>query len=91
MTTVVTTRSGAIMHTSQLRDVKSSFSAVVDQASGGEPTVVTRHGKPVAVVLGYDEWQALKGARPSFADLLLAFPDVGEITRDPAPPRDLGL
>jgi prevent-host-death family protein len=80
-----------LMHTSQLRDVKSSFSAVVDQASGGEPTVVTRHGKPVAVVLGYHEWQALKGARSSFADLLLDFPDVGEITRDPAPPRDLGV
>lgn len=79
------------MHESQLRDVKASFSAVVDQAVSGEPTVVTRHGKPVAVVLGYAEWQALQGARPSFADLLLAFPDVGEIVRDPTPPRDLGL
>jgi antitoxin Phd len=78
------------MRKSQLRDVKSSFSAVVDQAAGGDPTVVTRHGKPVAVVLGYDQWQALQGARPSFADLLLAFPDVGEIARDPAPSRDPG-
>jgi len=79
------------MHESQLREVKSSFSAVVDQAARGEPTVVTRHGKPVAVVLGYADWQALHGTRPSFGDLLLAFPDVGEIERDPAPPRDPGL
>jgi hypothetical protein len=52
---------------------------------------VTRHGKPVAVVLSYDEWRALQGTRPSFADLLLAFPDVGEFARDPAPPRDFEL
>ena len=79
------------MRESQLRDVKSFFSAVVDQAASGEPTIVTRHGKPVAVVLGYDQWQALQGALPSFADLLLAFPDIGEIARDPVPSRDLGL
>ena len=75
----------------QLKDAKTSFSAVVDQAAQGEPTVVTRHGKPVAVVLGFDEWQALQGGRPSFADLLLSFPDIGELPRDPAPPRDLDL
>lgn len=73
----------------QLRDAKAFFSAVVDQAVSGEPTIVTRHGKPVAVVLGYDKWKALQGERPSFADLLLSFPDVGEIARDPTPPRDL--
>jgi antitoxin Phd len=75
----------------QLKDAKASFSAVVDQAAQGEPTVVTRHGKPVAVVLGFDEWQALQGGRPSFADLLLSFPDTNELPRDPAPPRDLEL
>jgi prevent-host-death family protein len=79
------------MRESQLKDAKATFSTVVDQAVGGEPTIVTRHGKRVAVVLGYEEWQALQGARPSFADLLLAFPDVGEIARDPTPPRDFGL
>jgi len=42
-------------------------------------------------VVGYADWQALHGTRPSFGDLLLAFPDVGEIDRDPAPPRDPGL
>jgi antitoxin Phd len=79
------------MRETQLKDAKASFSAVVDQAVQGEPTVVTRHGKPVAVVLGFDEWQALQGARPSFSDLLLSFPDIGELPRDPTPPRDLDL
>jgi antitoxin Phd len=75
----------------QLRDAKAAFSAVVEQAAKGEGTVVTRHGQPMAVVVGYDAWQRLVGARPSFADLLLDFPDVGEIPRDPAAPRDTGL
>lgn len=80
------------MHEIQLRDAKASFSAVVEQAAKGEGTVVTRHGRPMAVVLGYEEWRRLSGARPSFADLLLGFPgDVSEIARDPAAPRDLDL
>jgi antitoxin Phd len=75
----------------QLRDAKASFSAVVEQTAKGEGTVVTRHGQPAAVILGYDAWQRLTGARPSFADLLLGFPEAGEIARDPTPPRDLDL
>ena len=75
----------------QLRDAKADFSAVVEQAAKGEGTVVTRHGQPTAVILGYDDWQRLTGARPSFADFLLSFPDVGEIARDLAPPRALDL
>jgi antitoxin Phd len=63
----------------QLRDAKASFSAVVEQAERGEETVVTRHGQPTAVILGYADWLRLKGAQPSFADLLLDFPDIGEI------------
>jgi antitoxin Phd len=90
MTTVVTQEYRA-MREVQLRDAKASFSAVVDQAAKGEGTVVTRHGAPVAVVLGYDEWQRLNGARPSLADLLLAFPEGGDVHRDRKPARDLGL
>lgn len=76
----------------QLRDAKAQFSAVVDAAEQGEATVVTRHGTPVAVVVGHAEWQRLTGARKGFAEQLLAFPeDTGEIGRDPTPPRDPGL
>ncbi|MGX9962131.1 type II toxin-antitoxin system Phd/YefM family antitoxin [Roseomonas sp. F4] len=75
----------------QLRDAKAGFSAVVDQAAKGEGTVVTRHGAPVAVVLGYDEWLRLRGARPSLAELLLAFPEEADLPRDSTPARDPGL
>ncbi|MDO9711956.1 type II toxin-antitoxin system Phd/YefM family antitoxin [Paracraurococcus lichenis] len=89
MTTVVIET--AAMQEFQLRDAKARFSAVVDEAERGRGTVVTRHGEPVAVVLGYAEWQRLTHARPGFAEQLLAFPDIGEIERDRSPARDAGL
>lgn len=62
-----------------LRDAKAGLAAVVDQAARGESTVVTRRGKPVAVIVGHDEWQRLTGARPGFAELLLGFPEGGDL------------
>lgn len=73
----------------QLRDAKAAFSAVVEQAAKGEATLITRHGQRTAVILGYETWLHLTGARPSFADLLLAFPEGEDIRRDPAPAREL--
>ena len=35
----------------QLKDAKANLSAVVDQATRGKPSLITRHGKPEAVVL----------------------------------------
>lgn len=57
----------------QLRDAKSSLSAVVDRAIEGEPSVITRHGKPEAVVLSFAEWKRLSSV-PSFGRLLMSAP-----------------
>jgi antitoxin Phd len=57
----------------QLRDAKANLSAVVDEAIGGKPAVITRHGKKQAVVLSYEEWLRLS-QRPSFGRLLMAAP-----------------
>ena len=35
-----------IMRKVQLKDAKVNLSAVVDQATRGKPSVITRHGKP---------------------------------------------
>lgn len=67
----------------QLGKVKATLSAVVDEAVEGEPTVITRHGKPEAVVVGFEQWKKLSSV-PSFADLLLAFPGEPE----DIPPRN---
>ena len=61
------------MHEIQLRDAKATLSAVVDQARQGQPSVITRHGRPQAVVLGFEEWQRLARV-PSFGRLLMEAP-----------------
>ncbi len=54
----------------QLRDAKATLSAVVDQARQGEPSIITRHGRPEAVILSFEEWQRLSQV-PSFGRLLM--------------------
>ena len=76
----------------QLREAKATLSAVVDQAVRGEPTLITRHGKPEAVVLSFAEWQRLSQV-PAFGRLLMSAPsgieDLPE--RNQAPMREAGL
>jgi len=76
----------------QLRDAKARLSSVVDLAARGKPSVITRHGKPEAVVLGFADWERLSRV-PSFGRLLMSAPlDSGDLPqRDRAPLRDPGL
>ena len=76
----------------QLREAKARLSALVDGAARGEAAVITRHGKPRAVILGIDEWNRLRNV-PSFGRLLLASElEDGDLPpRDTAPPRDAAL
>lgn len=48
------------MHASSLTEARANFSEIVDHvvATGGEWTI-TRHGRPVAVVLSHDEYESL--------------------------------
>jgi antitoxin Phd len=57
----------------QLRDAKASLSAVVDAALQGKPAIITRHGKPEAVILSFQEYKRLSEV-PSFARLLMSAP-----------------
>ena len=81
-----------IMRKIQLKDAKAKLSAVVDQATRGKPSVITRHGKPEAVVLGYADWERLSQV-PSFGRLLMSAPLAPEDLpkRDRRPMRDSGL
>jgi antitoxin Phd len=67
----------------ELREAKTTLSAVVEAAENGEPTTITKHGRPAAVVISYAEWTKLKTGVPSFADLLLAVPtlDPGDLPK----------
>jgi antitoxin Phd len=76
----------------QLKDAKAKLSAVVDQATRGKPSVITRHGKPEAVILGFADWERLSRV-PSFGRLLMSAPlesaDLPD--RDQTPMRDAEL
>jgi antitoxin Phd len=80
------------MRTIQLREAKASLSSVVDDVMRGEPATITRHGKPQAVIMSFEEWERLSRA-PSFGRLLMSAPiDEGDIpARDTQPARDPGL
>jgi prevent-host-death family protein len=80
------------MRKMQLRDAKANLSAVVDEAVRGKPAVITRHGKPEAVILSFEEWNRLSHV-PSFGRLLMAAPPaIAELpTRERSPTRRSGL
>jgi prevent-host-death family protein len=48
------------MSTSPLTEVRDNLSEIIESvASTGEEWVVTRHGRPVAVILSIDEYESL--------------------------------
>jgi len=47
------------MQTLQLRDAKASLSAVVASAERGQPTIITRHGHPSAMVVPMEQGERL--------------------------------
>jgi antitoxin Phd len=78
--------------TLQLKEAKTAFSAIVEAAEHGEPTIVTKHGQPAAMIVPFDEGRRLyPDDRPSFADLLLSMPHELEFERDGSPLRDVAL
>jgi prevent-host-death family protein len=79
------------MRSMPVQEAKAALADVVDRASRGEATVLTRGGESLAVVVGFGEWQRLTAARRPLADLLLSFPEGAELRRDPAAVRDPGL
>jgi prevent-host-death family protein len=49
----------------QLKDAQATLAALVDEAARSNPSLITRHGKPQAVVLGFVDWERLSRV-PSF-------------------------
>lgn len=80
------------MKTVQIRDAKAKFSALIEAAEHGQPTTITRHGRPAAVVVPVEDARRLYPKKQSsFADLLLSFPGGDDFERDRAPLREVDL
>ncbi len=80
------------MDSIQIRHAKAKFSALIDAAERGRATIITRHGRPAAVVASAEDARRLYPEdRSSLVDLLLSFPGGIEFQRDQTLPREIDL
>ena len=47
------------MTTAPLTEVRDRLSEIVDDVSAGASWVITKHGRPVAVILSHEEYESL--------------------------------
>jgi len=73
------------MHSWPVHDAKARFSELLEASISEGPQVVTKHGKPAAVLVPIRQWQALQSAeRRTLKQILL---DRDAPTGIAAPPR----
>jgi prevent-host-death family protein len=78
------------METVQIRAAKASFSALVAAAENGQPTLVSRHGKPCAMIVPMQDGARLYPTQmPNLANYLMTLPEPFETERDPTPLRGI--
>jgi len=66
----------------QIQEAKARFSEMVERTLREGPQTVTRHGKPVAVLVKADEYKRLRAGGKTFKALLASAPlDGVEIRR----------
>jgi prevent-host-death family protein len=56
-----------------LANAKARLSEVIDRAQSG-PQIITRHGKPNAVIVSAEEWARKAARKGTLAEFLLASP-----------------
>lgn len=83
-----------------IAEARDNFTSVVHEAESGTQVELTRRGKPVAVVVGIEDFERLSKGRPDFWEAYENFrrglsPDFESNTdeifgdlRDPSPGRD---
>jgi prevent-host-death family protein len=77
-----------------VKDAKNNLSNLIRLAEKGEPQIIKRHDKDVAVVVSIDEWKKITGKQKkgSLLDILRSCPiDLAELDlgRQNDPPRDV--
>ena len=79
----------------QLQEAKNRFSELVERAVTSGAQVITKHGRPVAVLISTDEYEKLAHprGREKLVDILRRCPEPGFVidkTRGPLRDADLG-
>ena len=52
-------------------DARNNFSALVKRAENGEPVELTRHDKPVAVIISWKDYEVVKKPKKNFIEKLM--------------------
>lgn len=74
------------MKKAALREAKATLSAIVQAAQNGEPTILTKHGEPAAMVVPIAVARKLYPEKKrNFADWLLSIPHEIPYERDETP------
>ena len=82
------------MKSLQLQEAKQQFSAVAEKAAGGQPQIVTKHGKPFVVIVSVADWQKTRPKKRTLLEMLRSCPvdsDELDLTRSRELPRDIEL
>lgn len=80
------------MRSVQVREAKAGLSQIIEAAERGEATMVTKHGKPAAMVVPVELGQKLyPDKNDAFIDFLLTYPGGVELERNQSPLRDIDL
>ena len=79
-------------------NARNNFSSLIKLAEGGEPVELTRHDKPVAVLISWEEYEAIKPKksfyerwleiREKYADVLAELEAEGDNEGFPIPPDE---
>ena len=82
------------MKSLQLQEAKQQFSAVAEKAAGGQPQIVTKHGKPFVVIVSVADWQKVQPKKRTLLEMLRSCPvdsDELDLTRSKEFARDIKL
>ena len=78
----------------QLQEAKAKLSEVIQRARKEGPQQVTVRGKPAAIIVSAEEYDAMRRRRPRFVELVRSSPLADmelDIERDRSPARDADL
>ena len=82
------------MQTWQVQEAKARFSALLRDAARSGPQQITVRGHVAAIVLSAEEYERLRGQKPSLVSFLRDSPLAGidlDIERDCSTARDIAL
>lgn len=77
-----------------VKDAKNNLSSLIRLAEKGEPQIIRRNEREVAVVVSIEEWKKLSGKQTTLVELLRSSPLVGEefdLSRQQDFPRDFSF